>query len=477
MADNKSLPRLRRGEFATFSNDILRRTSVIYGSGKNATARLYSDDALIIRRGRGDARELDIYLDLLTDESVLQAFQRQIHEVISREFFIVPGGEDTRDKELADWCYEKLLKLGSGMPDVMRGQAILNKQPGGFDLVVAALLEAVIIGYRVAEIVWERDEEGFIYPCAIIPKDSRRFLFEYDQKGHVYIKHRSPGKSWDGEFLDPKKFIVHSFYTYSNDNPHGLGLGRELYFPVQWRREAITSWLTLIDRHITPIKVGKVTEDATDEDADAFLQSMRNLAQNTSTVLPPGYEYEIVEPTLKGAETLSELIKYLDRQINKVILGEASTGEAIAGSNSRDEISNGIRVRKAKGYADQLVFTLNNTLMKWMAEYKDPKAKPPRIVWDFDDMRTMESQEIINNVATLIRDVPEYKPDLKWLEDKINIPRTKEEELEGGKKAKPSIEDLLGMQTSLLQPQTSSSPSSSSSTASNENTSSSLTSG
>lgn len=451
------MTKLKFGEFAPISRDIFRQNPIVYGTSTRSstyTARLYTDDALLARRGTGDARELDLYLDLLTDECVLAVVQRQIHEVLSREWDMIPPQEpEKEEQELAVWIKTKLLELGNHMPDVHRGKAILNKQPGGFDGVVSALLEAIVVGYRAAEIVWELDKEEEIpVPLAIIPKDSRRFLFEYDAAGRIYPKHRAPNKSYDGEFLPPRKFIFHTFHTYSNDNPNGMGYGRELFFPVTWKREAITSWSALIDRHVQPIKIGKVTADATDEDMDLFLQSMRNLAQHVSTVLPEGYEYEVITPSLDGAQVLSEFIKYMDRQISKVILGEASTGEAIPGSLSRDEVSNSIRVRKAKGYADQLAFTLNNTLIKWMAEFKNPNVRAPRIVWDFEDMKTTENKTIIETISTLMRDVEDYNPDLDWLEQKTGIPRVRDEDgaTGGAKPGRPDINSLLAEQEALL---------------------------
>lgn len=450
--------KIQRGEFAPLSNDILRSRGFTFGGtsdflGEKGLARLDSDDYLLIARGGTDARALDLYLDLMTDETVTAALQKQISEIVSREWKVIPGGPEERDQELAQWCQQKLMSLGENADQEHNGQAILNKQPGGMNVVCAALLEATIIGFRTAEVIWKQDEENFIYPCSILPKDSRRFIMYYDKEGRVYPRLRTLKSTYQGEPMPPRKFIFHSFWTYVTDNPMGMGLGRMLYYPVTWKRETLTSWANLIDNYVTPTKVGKVTDQATDDQKHQFFDAIRSMAQNVSTVLPQGYDFEVIAPQLNGSDAvLQKYVDYMDRAIYQVILGESTTGQQGDGSQARDRVSNSIRVMKAKSMSDQLNFTLNNTLLKWMAFFKDPQAAVPRFVRDFEDLKASVNTDLIDAIATITSQIPDYRPDLNWLKDKTGIPRLEEdEEQQDSTAAPPSIEDILAQQSSLLE--------------------------
>jgi hypothetical protein len=56
------------------------------------------------------------------------------------------------------------------------------------------------------------------------------------------------------------------------------------------------------------------------------------------------------------------------------------------GSYARDQISDSVRMRKAKAFSEELDETLNATLIRWIVELNYPGAAIPRLRRNFDDL-------------------------------------------------------------------------------------------
>ena len=413
----KGFNRLTKRQVAKISNDPLISGGVALG-GK---VRLLSRDAILRDKGGGSLfRALDLYYDLFTDMQVFSGWDKQATDIISRDWYVEPGGKDDIDRRAADFARENLEDLGS---HVDFGIRLAEDRPcSGFDNLTRGLLVATIAGIATGEIIWSVNRYGQIFPAEIPIRDSRRFMFEYEKKrDKVRPKLLTRDSFGEGVLIPARKFIFHRYYAMPGfSDPHGFGLGRQLFYPVEWKKEAIIMWLNLIDKYIDPVTIGTHPAEADKDEVREFKDHIQTVAQEMSMTMPEGWSLDFNRAEINGSyEALVQLLEYLDKQISKVITGEATVGEPLGGSQARETINNSIRVQKAKSWSDQLSETLNCTLLRWMTELNFPGARPPKVWRDFGDVDGLRD---FATVLTLLNQV-EYKVDPAYIELKTGIPR------------------------------------------------------
>ena len=118
----------------------------------------------------------------------------------------MPGGETPADKRCAEAAEDTLKNLA-------------------FDDACDHLLDALLLGYAVCEVLWA-PKNGLIAPVALKKRRSRRSVF--DPQANLRLLTEEDPTS--GEALPAHKFIVHTTGG-SDDGPYGKGLGEVLYWP------------------------------------------------------------------------------------------------------------------------------------------------------------------------------------------------------------------------------------------------------
>lgn len=342
-----------RYEVATAARDITRFS---YGG----TALQNTDPTLATR---GDGRGVEMYDDLERDCHAAAVLQKRRLAVISREWEVEPGGEAPIDVEAAE--------------EVRRQLAALN-----FDQLCDKLLDAILKGYAVAEVIWEAGN-GAIEARAVKSRNQRRFTF--DQDGALRLL------TWenmtDGEAVPERKFIIHR-HGDKHENPFGLGLGTRLFWPVFFKRQGITFWLTFADKFGSPTAVGKYPQGADAAGRAKLMDALTALANDVGVTIPEDMKIEFLEASRSGSiDTYEKLARYMDEQMSEAVLGETgSTNQSGAGgSRARDQVGNEVRLEISKADADLLCATLNETLVKWISELNFPGAALPKVWRDFEE--------------------------------------------------------------------------------------------
>lgn len=335
---------------------------------------LTPQDQLLISQGQGGLRSLDLYFNLLSDSKVYACLDKIVQEIVSRDYIVKPANNTPIARHVAAYFTDLLQNLGAGDDsDHTDGKALANTNATGYDMLTKALCFAYVTGLQPAEITYDYDKQGKVTVRNVRPKDPRRFRFYSDEAGNIYPKLLTSSNTYDGVFLPPRKFIMHTYWAIPNDDPYGSGVGRNLYYPVNWKREAFTYWLTVLDRYSEPIAVGKAPISIDDELVTEFRQFLQSISRETSVVLPEGWDMEFKDPNVSGAvEMLTSLIEFCDKYTALTILGEAVTGEQVGNAygGQREEISNSIRIMKASAISKGIDNTINNTLIKWVTYFR-----------------------------------------------------------------------------------------------------------
>lgn len=347
------MPAEIRNEVATAARDITRFS---YGG-----AALHNTDPTLATRG--DGRGVELYEDLERDCHAAAIVQKRRLAVICREWDVEAGGEAPIDIEAADEVRRQLVNLK-------------------FDKLCNDLLDANLKGYAVSEIIWEPGATA-IEARKALSRNQRRFTFDSD--GNLRLL------TWEnmteGEAVPDRKFIVHR-HGGKHENPFGLGLGTRLFWPVFFKRQGITFWLTFADKFGSPTAVGKYPSGTDATGQARLLAALGALANDVGVTIPEDMKIEFLEAARSGSiQTYDGLCRYMDEQMSEAVLGETgSTNQSgEGGSRARDQVGNEVRLEIAKADADLECDTLNDTIVRWITELNFPGAALPKVWRNFEE--------------------------------------------------------------------------------------------
>lgn len=318
-----------------------------------------TNDPLILERGEAGSMAFEIYRDLRRDGKVFSGLQKRKLAVIGRPWMVEPEVES--EQGTADAAI---------VADVLGSFA--------FDRLCSGLLDALLIGWQPAEVVWtlrqvktSRGTRQMVVPARVPKRLQRRFVYRDTTPGKpAELRLLTKDAMQDGVAVDERKFIVHTLNA-EDDNPYGTGLGLQLYWPVFFKRKGVLAWNKLCDRFGTPTPWGKYPRNATAREKGTLFEALRAFSNDGFVMTPEGTLIELLESKLSaGGQTPNQsLVEYMDDWIMEVILGQSprggSGGALAAAATEREDV----RLELSQADSDLLSETLNSTLIKWICEF------------------------------------------------------------------------------------------------------------
>lgn len=364
-----TVPKGIRQEIATIASDP---SVPLYGG-----VLTNQDDTLL---SRGGGKGLKIYDEIERDCHAYAVLQKRKNAIIAREWGLLPASNSAADKKAVDLVREQLSNLK-------------------FDQVCLKMLDATLKGYSVGEIIWSTDGAEIV-ASQVKVRPQRRFLFDEAQQPRLITL----SNLWPGEPLPHRKFIVHRYGEKDDDNPYGLGLGYRLFWPVFFKRQDLTFWLTFVDKFASPTAIGEYPAGTSDAEQKKLLASLSAIASEAGIIVPQGMLVKFLEAARSGSiDTYERLARYMDEQISEAVLGETlSTNIGNAGSLAAAKTHNEVRIELAKGDSDLLSDTINETLIRWIVELNLPGANPPKVWRDFAEEEDLKTRsEMDKNLADM----------------------------------------------------------------------------
>ena len=333
-------PRRSRPEFKTLSDGSL---DLAYFAGE----LLPNPDAIIVSLG-GDLRN---YAKLSRDDQVCSLMQQRQDALIAAEWEVVPGGEEARDEEAADFLREQLSALS-------------------WDSVTRKMHKGVMYGYSVAECIWGRDGGRITLDGIRVRKPWR---FGFGKNGELKLRVLS------GVLPMPeRKFWVATWGADDDDSLYGTGLGYHLWWPCYLKRNGAKFWSAFLDKFGTPSTKATYPNGATEEEKETALRAARALRSESAVAMPEGFEIQILEASGKGTASYEEFLKYWDDAIAKIILGQTGTTRQGQYAGTGDVLE-GVKAEMIKADADLLCESFNRGPAVWLTEWNFPGAKAPQV--------------------------------------------------------------------------------------------------
>lgn len=338
---------------------------------------LQTNDPLLLEKGDPNG---ELYRDLKRDGKVFEGAQKRQLALISRPWQVEPVDE------------------GVGTADAERVADMLKR--ASFDQVCRDLMDALLRGFAVSEIVWGV-RDGLFVPERVVKRAQRRFRFvQQDENSPPALHLLTRENMLTGVPVPDRKFIVHRVNP-EDDNPYGTGLGLQLYWPVFFKRKGIIAWNKLNDRFGSPTPWGKYPRNAGPKEKGTLFDALRAISNDGVVMTPEGMQIELLESKLTGSVSTQEsLCNYMDDWIAGVLLGQeprASGGGALAAA-SKERTS--VRLDLVQADSDLLSDTLNNTLIRWICEYNGlAPCLVYRVIAEEEDLKA--SSETDKNVAEM----------------------------------------------------------------------------
>lgn len=384
-----------------------------FGGGPNSK-RLYPIDELLRCLGSGpDA--IKEYFNLLAEPSVFVPWSKQMSEIISRPYTVEPGADTPAAQQAADFIKATLDNLGGTTKDKYKAIALLES-----DLTFANLQKwmgtAIITGLAPFEIVYGRTEQGLINIDRLIAIEPSRLIFDEVVNGYIVPRLRTTTNAGSGLRLPANKFVLHRYWAMPTISPYGQGLGRQLYWPVEWKKDALSLWMQIIVKHADPRVVGRAPSRASEDEIAGFHSDLAEYSSNGVIALREGYDVSTDENSAPAVQWVQELCLYADKMANLLLLGESTSGEAVGGSQARETINESIRLQKAKEFSDCILDSLNGTLVKWLCQINFPDVPQPKIKREFLDADLIldQAQQLSLLGISLDRDWLEQVTQLKF---------------------------------------------------------------
>lgn len=360
-----------------FDTEVANRLRDPYEN--NYMGVLRTNDPLLLERGGGTGQAFELYRDLKRDGKVFSGLQKRKLAVIGKP-----------------WQVESIDKGAASVKDVELVTEMLKQI--NFDTLCSELLDALLVGFVPAEIVWTV-RDNMITAARVIKRAQRRFVYaQDDENAPPALRLLTKSNMLNGEPVPDRKFMVHRVNP-EDDNPYGTGLGLQLYWPVFFKRKGILSWNKLNDRFGSPTPWGKYPKGAGAKEKGTLFDALKAMSNDGVIMTPEGMGLELLESKLTGSITTQQsLCEYMDDWIMEVILGQSPRGKGggavAAASNEREDV----RVELSQADSDLLSETVNSTLLAWFCDYNGlSPCRVYRVIKKDEDLKA--ASETDKNVA------------------------------------------------------------------------------
>lgn len=316
------------------SSEIATRSSLDYIS--NFLSMLPDPDPILTKIGKGNSA----YYDLLTDSHLWSVIQQRKSGVLGLDFQL-----DKNDSN--DILYNLVADL-------------LNDSDIDIYNVIDQVLDCVLFGYSVFEIMWEK-KNGYFIPSQILEKP--RDWFYYDNTNNLKLKKN--GK--DDIDLPDYKFLV-ATHKKSYINPYGQKTISRCFWPVSFKRGGLKFWVTFTEKYGMPYIIGKLPRGVEKEKYNQLLLSLDNMVQDAVAVIPDDGSVEVKEFARQSSvESYERFLYFMNTEISKAIITQTLTTEVqdkgtyAASSTHQEQLQAVVKADK------RIVQSFINKLIKYIA--------------------------------------------------------------------------------------------------------------
>ncbi|MCY4373676.1 MAG: DUF935 family protein, partial [Spirochaetaceae bacterium] len=278
---------------------------------------------------------------------------------------VVPAGEDEASIDLAAAVRRDIVERPEFTP------------------MVYDAMDAIAKGYAAIEILWQT---GSVWrPNGYRWRDPR--WFRYDRETGRQLRLLDDANPVDGVELEPNKWIIHEPQLKS-----GLPIRGGLALPVAYyhlvKTFDVASWAAFVEVFGYPLRVGKYSKNATEEDIKILKRAVANVGRDIGAVIPDDMILEIIAGVQQGAavDYFKILAEFANREIAIGVLGQAATTEGTPGRLGADDVQQQVREDILRSDARQVGSTLQRDLVETYVDFNHgPQVVYPQLRFVVED--------------------------------------------------------------------------------------------
>jgi phage gp29-like protein len=282
---------------------------------------------------------------------------RRLQELLTRakdgdhhDYLVLASEMEQRDahyfsvlqtRKLAVQQLERMVQASSEAPeDVKVAEAVkswLFSPAMGRGL--KSINDAIGKGFSVTEIIWARTEELW-QPVGLKHRPQRWFFFEREHGEELRLHNGSA----DGEPLEPFKYVLYEASPFCGI-PIAGGLARIVAALHVFKGYAIKDWLAFAEVFGMPIRIGKYTPNASDDDVDELRAAVTAIGSDAAAVIPNTMEIAFERAAMSGGAGsdafFMSLADWLNGETSKAVLGQTMTtedGSSLAQAKVHNEV-------------------------------------------------------------------------------------------------------------------------------------------
>lgn len=389
-----------------------KRDYLTFGGAIGSAGVIQNTDKVLEAQGWGAG--LELYDELEQDPRVRAVLRTKYEAVIGMPWSVEPGKRkgSTRkiDRMAADCVRDQIEALGTA------DYPLKNElEAKGFDSVCLGLLDAILKGFAVGEVMWNIDGKEVV--CTEIRiRAQDRFRFAIDNIKGLELR-LITATSYSGQPIPDRKFVVHRYGVKPN-KPSGSGLGSSIFYPCLFRRQLNQFALIYADKFGSPTPYGEY--DPNDENAkDELVAALDAITQGTSITITHGTKLQLLEAMRSGGNPYRELIEMYGDQIAEAVLGQTGTvnQSGSGGSRARDEVGDGVRKEGRQFDSDDLSDTFNRSVIPWISWYNYPDAASPRLwrVPPEDKRAALEDRKLRAETDAIVASIVGRPPSAEYI--------------------------------------------------------------
>lgn len=294
------------------------------------------------------------------------------------------------------------------------------------------MLDAVGKGFSILEIDW-RMHLGHLCPREFNWRPQRWFTFSRSD-GETVVLREDPEQT---------KLLEHKFVVHRHKSKSGLtirsGIARVASWAWMYKAFTLKDWSIFVQNFGAPIRVGKYGRNATEQEKDVLWRAVANIAGDVAAIIPSDMLIEFQEVSAKSASTdlYERRADWLDRQISKVVLGQTTTTDAVAGGHAVSREHRLVQEDIERSDAIAISRTINRQIIPNMVAFNfGPQDHYPKVtIGRPDEVPLKEFAEAFDKLGRQGLTAP-----AAWVRGRLGIPAPeKDEEMIGGRAPAPPV--------------------------------------
>lgn len=292
-----------------------------------------------------------VYRELRRDDQVHACFQQRRLALTSRPLLIEPGASDAASVAAAEFLRENLEQIP-------------------FDRACDKMLWGAFYGHSVAECMWEvRENKVWLAR----PKVRLPWRFRFAMNGSLRLL--TQAAMHEGQPVPERKFWTSSFGADNDDDPYGLGLAHQLYWPIFFKKQGLSFWLRALEKYGAPSTYTKYPAGADEKTQQSALMVARRLRLDGAAAMPENMTVALLEAA-RGTVDQATFLRQMNAAIAKIILGQTMTTDD-GSSLSQSQVHMEVREELTDADAELLCESFQTGPARWLTEWNFPGAAVP----------------------------------------------------------------------------------------------------